>query len=86
MKYAWIDSERGSYPLERLCEVLDVSASGYADGKAGGQCQNRLSDRALVALIRAIHAETKGAYGAPRACGVSFASEASGLTRSACAN
>jgi hypothetical protein len=48
--------------LERLCEVLDVSASGYADWKAGGQCQNRLSDMALVALIRAIHAGTKGAY------------------------
>jgi putative transposase len=66
VKYAWIDSERGSYPLERLCAVLDVSASGYAAWKAGGQCQNRLSDSALLALIRAIHGETKGAYGAPR--------------------
>ncbi|MBL6751650.1 MAG: IS3 family transposase [Nevskia sp.] len=66
VKYAWMDSERGSYPLEAMCTALGVSPSGYADWKGGGDRHSRLSDRALLALIRAIHAQTKGAYGAPR--------------------
>lgn len=43
-----------------------MSASGYDDWKGGGDRRQRLTDAALLALIRAVHAETKGAYGAPR--------------------
>lgn len=66
MKYAWIDSERDCFPLAAMCAALGVSPSGYADWKSGGERQNRLTDQALLALIRTVHAETKGAYGAPR--------------------
>jgi putative transposase len=66
VKYAWIDSERGRYPLAALCQTLGVSESGYGHWKGGGSGRTRLSDAALLALIRAIHAETRGAYGAPR--------------------
>jgi len=66
VKYAWIANERSAYPLAALCDALNVSPAGYSDWKAGGTRRVRLSDAALLALIRAIHAETKGAYGAPR--------------------
>ncbi len=62
---------RKQYPVRISCAVLDVSASGYfvwqrrrdADrpGPAG-----RHSDEALLAHIRAIHAEVKREYGWPR--------------------
>ena len=66
MKYAWIDKLRDVYPLEALCATLAVSPSGYSHWKGSGGPRKRLSDAALLVLIRSIHAETKSAYGAPR--------------------
>ena len=31
MKYAWIRAHRDSYPVKIMCQVLEVSASGYYD-------------------------------------------------------
>jgi putative transposase len=67
VKYAWIDPQRRHYPLLVLCEVLSVSVNGYRAWKRGGTPERqRLSDGQLLALIRTIHAEVKGAYGSPR--------------------
>jgi putative transposase len=62
---------RKQYPVSISCDVLDVSASGYfvwqrrrdagRPGPAG-----RHSDEALLAHMRAIHAEVKQEYGWPR--------------------
>ena len=67
MKYAWIDGERKAYPLPGMCETLTVSISGYRAWKRGGSPKRKwLTDTQLLALIRAIHKEIKGAYGSPR--------------------
>lgn len=66
MKYAWIDGQRECYPVAAMCRALAVSASGLATWKRGGQVRTRLAEAALLALIRAIHAESKRAYGWPR--------------------
>ena len=67
MKYAWIDVNRKTYPLTEMCAVLDVSLSGYRAWKRGGTpARKRLTDAQTLAIIRAIHAELKGAYGSPR--------------------
>ena len=67
MKYAWIDAERNAFELAKMCAVLDVSVSGYRAWKRGGAPnRKRLTDAQMLALIRAIHAEFKGAYGSPR--------------------
>jgi transposase InsO family protein len=68
VKYAWIDAQR-SFDLSRMCSVLDVSVSGYRAWKRGGTPERkRLTDAQMLVLvlIRAIHAELKGAYGSPR--------------------
>ena len=62
---------RRVYPVSLSCEVLQVSASGYFSwlqrrGTAPGRSPRRHSDEALLAHIRAIHAEVKGEYGWPR--------------------
>lgn len=50
-----------------LCSALEISVSGYRSLKQGGTPDRlRLTDAQMVALIRAIHAELKGAYGSPR--------------------
>ena len=67
MKYAWIDAQGKTFALSEMCEVLEVSLSGYRAWKRGGtQNRRRLTDSQMLALIRAIHAELKGAYGSPR--------------------
>ena len=64
MKYAWIAEQGLRYPLVEKCEVLDVSISGYhAWKRVGRPDRKRLTDAQMLALIRAIHAEIKGAYG-----------------------
>ena len=59
------------YPVSVSCGVLEVSVSGYFSWASrqrpkGLGPAKRLSDEALLAHIRAIHAEVKGEYGAPR--------------------
>ena len=67
MKYAWIDGQRRAYPLPSMCGVLDVSVSGYRAWLRGGSpSDKRLTDVQLVAMLRSIYEETKGAYGSPR--------------------
>lgn len=67
MKYAWIDAQRRHYPLPEMCQVLAVSISGYRAWRRGGSpARTRLTDPQAVALIKSIHAEVKGAYGARR--------------------
>ena len=67
MKYAWIETQRRDYPLPALCTTLAVSISGYRAWRRGGSPnRQRLTDAQLLALMQAIHAELKGAYGSPR--------------------
>ena len=67
MKYAWIAAQGKAFSLTEMCDVLDVSISGYRAWKRGGTPdRKRLSDSQMLALIRSIHAELKGAYGSPR--------------------
>lgn len=69
MKYAFIDRHRSVWPVCVQCRVLGVSATGYHQHRVRRMriAQRRhLTDEALLAHIRAVHAETRGAYGWPR--------------------
>lgn len=66
MRYAFVDRQSGSYPVEMLCQAMQVSPSGYASWKRGERPRKRLTDDQLIILIRAVHARTRGAYGSPR--------------------
>ena len=67
MKYAWMDAHRRLFALTEMCPVLEVSISGYRAWQRGGTPhRQRLTDVQLLAVICAIHAEIKGAYGSPR--------------------
>ena len=67
MKYAWIDTQGKAFELARMCDALEVSVSGFRAWKRGGTPDwKRLTDSQMPALVHAIHAELKGAYGSPR--------------------
>jgi putative transposase len=66
VKYAFIDQRRGSYPLVMLCQVLEVSRSGYADWIARGKGSPSAEDERLATKIRIVHAQSRGTYGSPR--------------------
>ena len=54
--------------MDVMCEVLDVSRSGYyawRDRPASGQAQRR---ERLVERIKAAHADSRQIYGSPRIC------------------
>ena len=75
MKYAWIDKLKAVWPVTLMCLVLEVSVSGFFEYRQRGRKPvpagpgpKRLGNEALVAHIRAIHAEFKGEYGWPRVC------------------
>jgi putative transposase len=71
VKYAWIERNRGHWPVSLACEVLGVSPSGYHERKAReiedtSGPRRSISNDALLMHIRAVHAQAKGEYGWPR--------------------
>lgn len=63
MKYAFIQRHRSTWPISVQCRVLGVSIAGYHEHfvRLASPAQRRhLSDDALLAHIKAIHAETRG--------------------------
>lgn len=66
MRYAAIDSFRERYPVSVLCEVLEVSTSGYHEWRGRPVSARQLANERLVSEIRVLHAESFGSYGSPR--------------------
>ncbi len=69
MKYAFVDRHRWVWPVRVQCRVLRVSFTGYHQHRVRRRrvsSRRHLTDAALLAHIRAIHAELRGAYGWPR--------------------
>lgn len=67
MKYAWIETQRRSFPLPVLCDALSVSRSGFRAWHGGGTPERkRLTDGQALVLIRTVHQEVRQAYGSRR--------------------
>ena len=63
MKYVWIRKHRDSFPIAVMCEVLDVSTSGYyasLDRAPSPRAQRRAR---IDAAVRQVHAASHGIYG-----------------------
>jgi putative transposase len=66
VKFAFIRVERAQYPIGVLCDVLDVSRSGFYASSKRVASARRTSDARLVVEIRIIHKRLRGIYGSPR--------------------
>ncbi|WP_371876388.1 IS3 family transposase [Pseudoduganella chitinolytica] len=68
-KYAWIKTMRlnfPDYPVKLMCQVLDVSRSGYYDWLRAKPSTRKQDDERLKVLISAVHRQTRETYGVPR--------------------
>ena len=66
--YRHISAERAhcALPVSLMCELLEVSESGYWAWCTRAPSDRELSDAWLTERIRAIHAASSGRYGSPR--------------------
>ena len=66
MKYDFIQSHRKEYKIVRLCDVLDVSASGFYDWLERPESNRSLENRRLTQKIKHFHDESGEVYGSPK--------------------
>ena len=66
MRFAFIHSNRTTWPVRVMCHVLGMSASGYYAWRERPECPRAKANRALLEDIRLVHAQSSGCYGAPR--------------------
>lgn len=59
-------AHQADYPIATMCDVLGVSTSGYYAWLKREPSDRTKDDARLIELIRTIHTESRGSYGAPR--------------------
>ena len=64
--YRFIDAERANHSISLMCQMLEVSRSGYHAWQSRPPSDRALTDAWLLEKIREIHAANRGVYGAPR--------------------
>jgi putative transposase len=64
--YEFIKAHRREYPVEAMCQILDVAPSGYYEWLQKPLSDRAVEDARLLTLIRASYKESHGIYGAPR--------------------
>ncbi|MDH6711416.1 transposase InsO family protein [Kitasatospora sp. MAA19] len=67
-RWDFISTHAAEFGVQRLCEVLGVTRSGYYAWQAGARARTEraAAEAALVHEIRQVHRQTRGAYGVPR--------------------
>lgn len=59
--------EAAKFPVSRLCELLELSTSGYYAFLKRGHCKRSDTDSRVVVKLRVIQKRVRGVYGARRA-------------------
>ena len=52
MSFAFIEAEKASFPISRMCRVLGVSQSGFFAWRDRPACQRQRQDMVYLAHIR----------------------------------
>ena len=63
MKYAWITQHRDSFPVAVMCDVLNVSPSGYYDSLDRPPSARAERHERIQQAVQQVHAESHGIYG-----------------------
>lgn len=66
MKYAWIQTHCDSFPVALMCDVLDVSKSGYYASIERPPSQRAERSQQIRAAVRQVHAQSHGVYGSQK--------------------
>jgi putative transposase len=63
VKYAWITQHRDSFPIAVMCDILQVSTSGYYESLERPVSPRARRHRAICESVRGVHAQSHGVYG-----------------------
>lgn len=66
MKYAWITDHRDSFPLAVMCDVLNVSSSGYYDSIDRPPSSRAERHERIKQAVQQVHAKSYGIYGSQK--------------------
>ena len=66
MKYAWIAQHRDSFPISVMCDVLNVSPSGYYDSLDRPPSARAERHERIQQAVQQAHAESHGIYGSQK--------------------
>ena len=66
MKYAYIRETQYQYPVIRLCDLLEVSTSGYYDWRDRPMSSRVIKNQQLLAKLRCFYQASLRIYGEPR--------------------
>jgi putative transposase len=66
MRYRFIAAAQSDYPVRRLCDILEVSVSGYYAWRKRPESQHTREDGELRESIKEVYMASKERYGSPR--------------------
>ena len=66
MKYEFIAAHTGEYSIQRMCRVLQVSASGYYDWRKREPSARERANEVLWGEIQTVYENSRCTYGSPR--------------------
>jgi putative transposase len=66
MRFEFIDAEKARFPVLVLCDVLEVSPSGYYARRQRPPSTHAIADAQLAVHVVAAHHVGQKAYGSPR--------------------
>jgi putative transposase len=65
-RFRFVEDHQSTYPVKRLCELVEVSRSGFYAWRDRPASAHDQLDEELLVEIRTIHDRSRGTYGAPR--------------------
>jgi transposase InsO family protein len=67
-RFQFVEDHRDAFGVKRLCQVLGVNRSSYYKWRTSAETRElrEAADAALADQIRAVHADSDGAYGSAR--------------------
>jgi transposase InsO family protein len=66
VRFAFIHERREEFDVQRMCQVLEVSRSGYYAWVERPPSERQERSMKLTEQIRAAHEQSRGSYGSPR--------------------
>jgi transposase InsO family protein len=66
MRFQFIEDYRRELPVNRMCEVLEVSRSGYYAWHTRPPSEREMANQRLLEQIKNIHSDNDKTYGSPR--------------------
>jgi transposase InsO family protein len=66
VKFEFISAQKACFPVEFMCEQLEVSRSGFYAWSQRPESAHQQEDQALAAEVEKVHRDSRGTYGSPR--------------------